>query len=53
MKNESLGSVVILSKIDKWQIKICIQFSFFFLMKANMKKIFCAQGPCKGMNKMA
>ena len=45
MKNESLCSVVILSKIDKWQIKICIQFSFFFLMKANMKKIFCAQGP--------
>ena len=42
MNNEN--SVVILSKIDKRQIKICIQFSFF-LMKANMKKIFCAQGP--------
>ena len=34
MKNESLCSVVIFSKTDKWQIKICIQFSFFS-MKAN------------------
>ena len=53
MKNESLCSVVIFSKTDKWQVKICIQFSFFS-MKANVtiqflffsppeKDIFCPQ----------
>ena len=39
MKNESLCSVLILSKIDKWQIKICIQFSFFFNESKHEKDI--------------
>ena len=29
MKNESLCSIFIFLKIEKWQMKICIKFSFF------------------------